>query len=200
MQCLQRGRFHKTSQGTLAPATQKKSFPHAEVELLVVLFMATTGGVASHTAGKAQHHQAQSLPPPLCGGCGDRASGGRAGPGGRRGCPEHQSALGTAREGGRKRRGGTGDAANGESGRACERGTWEQEPLTVRKGGASQSETAVETGEPMASRAGGLPANQGASSEQKGLSKAPAPFLSTISHDATAAGSGSRAVPAAAIL
>lgn len=70
----------------------------------------------------------------------------------------------------------------------------------MRKGGASQSETAVETGEPMASRAGGPPANQGASGKQKGLSKPPSPFLSTISHDATAAGSGSRAVPAAAIL
>lgn len=70
----------------------------------------------------------------------------------------------------------------------------------MRKGGASQSGAAVAKGEPMGSRAGGAPANQDASGEQKGLSKAPALLLSTISHDATAAGSGSRAVPAAAIL
>lgn len=79
-------------------------------------------------------------------------------------------------------------------------GLGRRSPSALRKGGASQWEAAVVTGEPMASRAGGAPANQGASGEQKGLSKAPAPLPSTISHDATAAGSGSRAVPAAAIL
>lgn len=79
-------------------------------------------------------------------------------------------------------------------------GLGRRSPSAVRKGGASQSGASVVTGKPMVSRAGGAPANQGASGGQKGLSKAPAPLLSTISHDATAAGSGSRAVPAAAIL
>ncbi|XP_064501063.1 uncharacterized protein LOC135409442 [Pseudopipra pipra] len=123
---------------------------------------------------------------------------------------EHQAALRAAQEGGRKRQGGTGAAGRERRGRdtppmasrdASARAGPERRSSSVgRKGGASQSETAVLTGEPMASRAGGALANQGATGEQKGPSKALAPLPSTISHDATAAGSGSRAVPAAAIL
>ncbi|CAN8195567.1 unnamed protein product, partial [Coccothraustes coccothraustes] len=201
LECLQRGRFHKPPRAACHPQRKKKVPPRAEVELLVVLSVGTaTRPSTSHAAEQTQR--------PGSGRCRRSRVGaeGRsqrlAGRGsGRRGCGEHQSALAAAREGGRKQRGGMGRetwpmASRDSRARA---GLGRRSPSAVRKGGASQSRAAVVKGEPMASRAGGAPANQGASGEQKGLSKAPAPLPSTISHDATAAGSGSRAVPAAAI-
>lgn len=72
--------------------------------------------------------------------------------------------------------------------------------LAEKEGGTSQPEAAVVIDEPIADWAVGARANEGAGREQKGLSKAPAPFPRTISHDATVGGRGLRTVAAAAIL
>lgn len=190
------------SPGQPGTLNAQKVFPHAEVELLVVLLTATAPRrVASHGTRNTRPRE-RPLRPSRRSSAGlwgrshrraGRARGGGAAPGTNQRSGQRGKAGGSGEVGREMRPMASRDAR-------ARAGLGRRSPSAGRKGGASQSEAAVERGEPMASRAGGTPANRGASGEQKGLSKAPAPFPSTISHDATAAGSGSRAVPAAAIL